>query len=140
MSPFWTASSRLRSLPAATRRFGIIGFCWGGSTSFNFATTRDDLGAAVVYYGTSPSTESLRRIQAPVMGFYGGDDQRVNATIESAEAEMDRLGKRYAPNIYEGAGHGFLRAQADREGANMAASEQAWPATVAFLKAELEAR
>ena len=128
------------TLPAATQRFGIIGFCWGGTTSFHFATTRDDLGAAVVYYGTSPSTGSLRRIQAPVMGFYGGDDQRVNATIESAQAEMNRIGKRYAVNIYEGAGHGFLRAQADREGANMAASEQAWPATVAFLKAELEAR
>ena len=74
------------------------------------------------------------------MGFYGGDDQRVNATIESAQAEMDRLGKRYAINIYEGAGHGFLRALADRDGANMAAAEEAWPATVAFLKAELEAR
>ncbi len=128
------------TLSAASQRFGIIGFCWGGSTSFNFATTRDDLGAAVVYYGTSPSTQSLRRIQAPVMGFYGGDDQRVNATIESAEAEMDRLGKRYAANIYAGAGHGFLRAQADRDGANMAAAEQAWLATVAFLKTELEAR
>ncbi len=128
------------TLPATTQRFGIIGFCWGGGTSFNFASTRYDLGAAVVYYGTSPSTESLRRIRAPVMGFYGGDDQRVNATIESAQAEMDRIGKRYAVNIYEGAGHGFLRALADRDGANMAAAEQAWPATVAFLKAELEAR
>ena len=127
-------------LPAATQRFGIIGFCWGGSASFNFATTRDDLGAAVVYYGTSPSKESLRRIQAPIQGFYGGDDQRVNATIESAQAEMDRLGKLYEANIYEGAGHGFLRAQADRDGANMAASEIAWPATVAFLREELEAR
>ena len=127
-------------LPAATQRFGIIGFCWGGSASFNFATTRDDLGAAVVYYGTSPSKESLRRIQAPIQGFYGGDDQRVNATIEPAQAEMDRLGKLYEANIYEGAGHGFLRAQADRDGANMAASEMAWPATVAFLRAELEAR
>ena len=127
-------------LPAATQRFGIIGFCWGGSASFNFATTRDDLGAAVVYYGTSPSKESLRRIQAPIQGFYGGDDQRVNATIEPAQAEMDRLGKLYEANIYDGAGHGFLRAQADRDGANMAASEIAWPATVAFLREELEAR
>lgn len=128
------------TLPAATQRFGIIGFCWGGSVSFNFAATRDDLGAAVVYYGTSPSTESLRRIQAPVMGFYGGDDQRVNSTIEPAQTEMDRLGKLYEANIYEGAGHGFLRAQADRDGANMTASNKAWPTTVAFLRTELEAR
>jgi len=134
------AAQYATALPAAGGRFGVIGFCWGGSASFNFATTRDDLGAAVVYYGTSPSNGALRRVRAPVMGFYGGDDQRVNATIEPASTEMDRLGRRYEPNIYEGAGHGFLRAQNGRDGANMRASEQAWPATIAFLKDELESR
>ena len=74
------------------------------------------------------------------MGFYGGNDQRVNATIDPAKAEMDRLGKRYEPFIYAGAGHGFLRAQAGQDGANLTASQQAWPATLEFLKAELEAR
>jgi len=126
------------ALPAATERFGIIGFCWGGGTVFSYAGARDDLGAAVVYYGTSPDAQTLRRIQAPVIGFYGGDDQRVVATVEPARTEMERLGKSYEPNIYAGAGHGFLRAQNDRDGANMSASEQAWPATVAFLKAQLE--
>lgn len=128
------------SLAAATQRFGIIGFSWGGRTSFQFATAREDLGAAVVYYGTSPNAPALRRIQAPVLGFYGANDQRVNATIEPASTEMDRLGKRYAPFIYEGAGHAFLRAQAGQDGANMQASQQAWPATLEFLKAQLEAR
>ncbi len=134
------AAQYATALPAATGRFGVIGFCWGGSASFNFATARDDLGAAAVYYGTSPSNEALRRVRAPVMGFYGGDDQRVNATVEPAKAEMDRLGRRYEPHIYEGAGHGFLRAQNDRDGANMGATEQAWPTTIAFLRAELESR
>lgn len=128
------------ALPSATARFGVIGFCWGGSTVFNYAGGRADLGGAVVYYGSSPETQSLREIQAPVIGFYGGDDERVNATIDAAKAEMDRLGKRYDANIYDGAGHGFLRAQNDRDGANLAAAQQAWPATVAFLKAELESR
>jgi carboxymethylenebutenolidase len=126
------------SLPAATDRFGVIGFCWGGGTVFSYAGARDDLGAAVVYYGTSPDAQTLRRIQAPVMGFYGGDDQRVVATVAPAQAEMERLGKTYEPHIYAGAGHGFLRAQNDRDGANMRASEQAWPVTVAFLKEQLE--
>ena len=129
-----------RSLPAATQQFGVIGFCWGGSTVFRYAAAREDLGAAVVYYGSSPDAMALRRIAAPVMGFYGGNDQRVNATIEPAKAEMDRLGKRYEPFIYEGAGHGFLRAQGGQDGANLAASEQAWPATLEFLRRQLEAR
>ena len=72
------------------------------------------------------------------MGFYGGEDQRVNATIDGAKAEMDRLGKRYEPFIYDGAGHGFLRAQEGQDGANLAASEQAWPTTLEFLRATLE--
>jgi len=50
---------------------------------------------------------------------------------------MKRLGKSYQPEIYDGAGHGFLRAQEARDGANMLASERAWPETIEFLKREL---
>ena len=46
-------------------------------------------------------------------------------------------GKSYEPIIYEGAGHGFLRAQDDREGANKRATELAWPRTVAFFQEHL---
>jgi carboxymethylenebutenolidase len=125
------------ALPAARAEFASLGFCWGGSTSFRYATSQPGLGAAVVYYGASPDTEALARVAAPVLGLYGGDDARVNATIAPAEEEMKRLGKRYEYEIYEGAGHGFLRQQEGREGANLRASQQAWPRTVAFLKAEL---
>ena len=125
-------------LPAARSEYGVVGFCWGGSTSFAYATAQPDLGAAVVYYGSSPDAEALARVEAPVLGLYGGDDQRVNATIPRAEEEMDRLGKRYEYEIYEGAGHGFLRQQSGRDGANHRATEQAWPRTIAFFKAELD--
>jgi carboxymethylenebutenolidase len=44
------------ALPAATRRFGVVGFCWGGSTSFNVAVAAPNgLRGAVVYYGGSPA-------------------------------------------------------------------------------------
>ena len=99
------------SLPSATDQVGIVGFCWGGSTSFAFAVDYADLDAAVVYYGTSPPTEALSSIQAPVLGLYGGADNRVNSTIPAAQAELARLGKRYEVNIYDGAGHGFLGRQ-----------------------------
>ncbi len=125
------------SLPAANSEFAVIGFCWGGSTSFAYATAQPDLDAAVVYYGSAPPTEALANIEAPILGLYGGDDERVNATIPRAEAEMGRLSKRYEPEVYEGAGHGFLRQQDGRDGANLRASVQAWPRTVEFLRAEL---
>ena len=125
------------SLPAAQDTLAVIGFCWGGSTSFAYAAAQPNLSAAVVYYGTSPSAETLARIQAPVLALYGGDDARVNKSIPDAQTEMKRLGKSYQPEIYDGAGHGFLRAQEARDGANMRASEQAWPETIGFLKKEV---
>jgi len=124
-------------LPAANGRTATIGFCWGGARSFAYAAAQPALDAAVVYYGTSPETAELAKIRAPVVGLYGGDDARVNATIPAAETEMKRLGKVYEPNIYEGAGHGFLRQQDGKEGANLRATEKAWPRTVAFLRERL---
>ncbi len=96
-------------LPAANGKTATIGFCWGGGRSFAYAATQPGLNAAVVYYGTSPEAADLAKIKAPVLGHYGGDDARVNATVAPAEAEMKKLGKTYEPNIYDGAGHGFLR-------------------------------
>jgi carboxymethylenebutenolidase len=72
-----------------------------------------------------------------VLGLYGEDDQRVNATIQPARDAMGSLGKTYEVEIYPGAGHGFLRAQADREGANMRATQAAWPRTIAFFREHL---
>jgi carboxymethylenebutenolidase len=125
-------------LPAAKNKFAVIGFCWGGSQSFQYAVTQPDLAAAVVYYGTSPDLEALRSVRAPVLGLYGEDDARVNATVGPAEAKMKELKKTYVTHTYKGAGHGFLRAQDGREGANLEASKQAWPSTIEFLKKHAE--
>ena len=135
---FEAAAAYGTSLSAATDRVGSIGFCWGGRQSFDFAATLPDLKAAVVYYGTSPGPEALARVNARVLGNYGGDDARVNADIAPTRQTMSSLGKSYEANTYDGAGHGFLRAQQDRNGANLRASELAWPRTVAFLRAALE--
>jgi carboxymethylenebutenolidase len=122
------------NLPAASGKSATIGYCWGGSRSFEAAASVGSLNAAVVYYGGSPDSTLLSRVHAPVLGLYGGDDARVNATIEPANAVMKKLGKVYEYEIYEGAGHGFLRAQSGREGANMRATEKAWPRMLEFLR------
>lgn len=133
------AASRYgRALPAATGKLATIGFCWGGAQSFSHATVRAELDAAVVYYGTSPEPSALAALHAPVLGLYGEDDARVNATVGPAEARMKEMGKTFLTATYPGAGHGFLRAQDGRDGANLAAALKAWPATVEFLKKHLE--
>lgn len=125
------------ALPAARAEYGVVGFCWGGRTSFTLATADPELGAAVVYYGTSPDGEALQSVEAPVLGLYGEDDARVNATVPDAEARMEELGKSFEVHTFDGAGHGFLRAQEDREGRNLTASMQAWPRTVRFFREHL---
>jgi carboxymethylenebutenolidase len=125
-------------IPAGSGKVGTVGFCWGGSTSFRYATHQPMLGAAVVYYGSSPDAAALANVKAPVLGLYGGDDERVNATIPAAKSEMKKMGRSYEPHLFEGAGHGFLRAQTDRDGANYRAAEQAWPLTVKFLQRTLK--
>lgn len=128
------------SLPSAHKEYGIVGFCWGGSASFAHAVrSPSGLGAAVVYYGGSPDTSSLVSVKVPVLGLYGGDDARVNATVAPAQAVMRRFGKTYEVHFFEGAGHGFLRQQDGRDGANLTASERAWPLTVAFFRRHLGA-
>lgn len=131
------------ALPSASGKSACIGFCWGGSASFNYATRQPKLNAAVVYYGTGPMKEreadkdALAKINCPVLGIYGGNDNRVNATIDATKAAMSELGKQYDPRIYEGAGHGFLRQQGGSD-ANAKASKEAWPATVEFLEKNLK--
>lgn len=122
-------------LPASNGKSTTIGFCWGGSQSFMYACRQQDLNAAVVYYGSSPDSSRLTQIRSTaVLGLYGGDDARVNATIEPAQAVLKQGKKTYEVEIYEGAGHGFLRAQSGREGANLKATQQAWPRTIEFFR------
>ncbi len=121
------------SLPAATKKYGVVGYCWGGSASFNHAVFgAPGMSASVVYYGSAPSATDIAKVRVPVLGLYGENDQRVNATIAHADSTMKANGQVFEHHIYPGARHGFLRAQEDT--ANAAASREAWPATVAWFR------
>ncbi|MEX2529521.1 MAG: dienelactone hydrolase family protein [Gemmatimonadota bacterium] len=129
------AGSYATGLPGASGQIATLGFCWGGSASFDMATLDwDELAAAVVFYGTSPADEELSGVEVPVLGLYAEDDARVNTTIETAAAVLADGGQRFEHEIYPGAGHGFLRQQDGRDGANLAASEAAWPRALSFLR------
>lgn len=98
-------------LPAANGKVAVGGFCWGGGQTFRYATNNPKLKAAFVFYGSGPETkDDLSRIEAPVYGFYAGNDARINATLPKTIEMMKELGKTFDHEIYEGAGHGFMRA------------------------------
>jgi carboxymethylenebutenolidase len=128
------------SLPAALPKYGIVGFCWGGGRSFLHAVhAAPALGASVVYYGSPPTPEQIASIKAPVLGLYGGADARITATVPATDSAMKTMSKSYEYQIFDGAGHGFLRGQEQNDGANLKAAQAAWPKTVAFFKAKLGA-
>lgn len=141
-------------LPAANGKITVAGFCWGGSQSFRYATNNPKLKAAFVFYGSAPVKEdqktidkaALARISSPVYGFYAGNDMRINGTLPATTEAMKELKKNFEPVIYDGAGHGFMRAgdapspgnyadQKTREeyGANKKARDEAWVRWKAIL-------
>ena len=111
----------------------MVGFSWGGDQAFRFATRRKDLAAAFVFYGAGPEAEAIPNIQAPVYGFYAGNDTNVGATIPATREQMKAAGKFYETVIYEGAAHGFMQAGASPN-ANEA-DKKAWDASWIKLKA-----
>lgn len=117
------------NIPSANGAVSVIGFCWGGSQAFRYATNNPELKAALVFYGTAPDDpEQIEKIEAPVYGFYGGDDQRVNATLSKTESLMQEAGNTFEYVIYPGAGHAYMRSGAapDAKRANKEAMEQSW--------------
>jgi carboxymethylenebutenolidase len=116
----------------------VGGFCWGGTQTFRFVSNHPGVKAGFVFYGSGSENEAeLAKIQAPVYGFYGGNDARVNATIPKSESLMKKAAKVYEPVIYEGAGHGFMRAGEDPAGSpeNKKAREAGWQRLRQILKA-----
>jgi carboxymethylenebutenolidase len=124
-----------KKLPSASGKVFVAGFCWGGGKSFAFATHRHDLSAAFVFYGPPPADADLANITAPVYGFYAANDARISATVPATTAAMKAAGKSYDPVIYDGAGHGFMRAgQApDANDANKKAWEDGFKRMVSLL-------
>lgn len=122
--------------PSATDKTASIGFCWGGGTSFMYATHQPKLNAAIVCYGPPAKDEQLAKITCPVLGLYAGNDARITATVEPTKATMASLGKSYDPHIFDGAGHGFFRQQNNAPNAKGAA--EGWHLALAFLKKNLQ--
>jgi carboxymethylenebutenolidase len=127
----------VKKLPSCNGKVVVGGFCWGGAQTFRFATNNKEVAAAFVFYGSGPeSEEDVSRITAPVYGFYGGNDNRVNSTIPKTTGQMKKAGKTYEPVTYENAGHGFMRAgeQPNAEPGNKEAREKGWKRWKDLLK------
>ena len=127
--------AHVAKLPAANGKIVVGGFCWGGAQTFRFATNNKDIKAGLVFYGLPPADEDIPKIVAPIHGFYGENDQRINATIPKTIELMKAAGKTYEPVTYDGAGHGFMKSgeAPDASEANKKAREDGWKRLKAIL-------
>lgn len=150
-----TAAARYAmTQPAAAQRYAVIGYCWGGSTVWAYAVNGGIPGysGGVAYYGLPymnekvPNGDSLAKISKPVMLLSGAKDTRIGSAMPAVDSAMKALEKSYVGINYPGAIHGFLRAQDDpkpqrdvaEEQANLAATKDAWPRTLEFLRRNLQ--
>src|SRR5215472_4662053 len=128
-----------------TNRLGIMGFCRGGRTVWEYSAHNKDLKAAVAFYGTvvdppaqktvwpkSP-TELAPEVKAPVLGLYGEADQGIPvAQVEDMKAKLAAAGKTAEFKIYPGAPHGF---HADyRPSYRKEAADDAWSQMQSWFK------
>ena len=119
-------------------KIGVIGFCWGGGKALMFTTRSKDLAAAVIYYGDNPANlDDVKNITAPVLGQYGGADERITSGVPQLEAAMKKYGKSFEYKIYPGAPHGFNSDTSPRSYREEAAKE-AWGRTLEFFKKNLQ--
>jgi len=111
------AKDYVAQIDAANGKVVVIGFCWGGSQSFRYATTATGLEASFVFYGGAPTdTTSFEGVSAPVFGFYAQNDQRINAALPAVQSAMASYGKPFDIEIYPDSGHAFMRSGEDPSG------------------------
>ncbi|HEU5316682.1 MAG TPA: dienelactone hydrolase family protein [Chloroflexota bacterium] len=133
VSDFRAAMAFLRTQPfVIADRIGMTGYCFGGGVTLNVVAKEPTLRAAAPYYGTPAFPDELRNARAAVLGVYGGNDERVNATIPTVEAGLRAAGVPFKANIYPGAGHGFFN-DTRATGYSDSASLAAWRDTLEWF-------
>jgi carboxymethylenebutenolidase len=90
-------------------KIGSIGWCMGGGLSLQLAVNEPRLAACVVNYGAMPTDPlDIQKIQAPVLGNFGGHDRNTPPSAVAAfQKAMEAAHKAIDVKIYEDAGHAF---------------------------------
>jgi carboxymethylenebutenolidase len=137
ISNLQSAVQYLASLPNVnSSRIASLGWCFGGGQSLQLAlnSEQNPLAATVIYYGNLVNdTNELSKINWPVLGIFGDQDQSIPVeSVNAFEQALNETGITNEIYIYSGVGHAF----ANPSGDNYAPAEtvDAWEKTLAFLK------
>ena len=120
------------------KKLGLMGFCVGGLLTYTVAARYNGLAAVVPFYagGYDPRPEEVAKVNAPILAFYGRQDQSIPMSqVEKIERMYKDAGKDITVKVYN-AGHAFLNP--DHGMGNEAAAAEVWPLAVNFLRKHLE--
>ena len=99
-------------------KLGITGFCWGGRITWLYTAHNPKVKAGVAWYGRvvgdknamNPShpIDVVARINAPVLGLYGGADAGIpNDSVDKMRAALKAAGKKSEIHTYPDTPHAF---------------------------------
>lgn len=117
-------------------RLGIMGFCMGGGLTYQLSSMYP-FRASVPFYGANPKPlEVVEKISGPILAFYAGEDERINASVPSLVEAMVKYKKQFSLKIYKGAQHSFFNET--RPSYNKEAANDAWESSLAFFNKNLK--
>jgi carboxymethylenebutenolidase len=130
----------LRKLPwVGKKNIAVLGFCMGGGLALYAVAQSRAFAAGVIYYQSLfPDPEDLKGITAPLLCHYGTNDPGTTRTeIEMFRDTLEKYKKKYAIEMYEGAGHAFLNNPQSKSAANREAAAKSVIKTSKWLRKQL---
>lgn len=120
------AITKARETYGTQRKFGISGYCMGGTYTLRAACELgDEFGAACPFYGDIPPEDVLKNLKIPVRFFAGTKDAWINPTKVANELKEPALQYNLPVEIFTyDADHAFFNNT--REVYDAGASQDAW--------------
>jgi carboxymethylenebutenolidase len=118
----------------AVKSVFTVGFCFGGSSSWNMSALVEGLDGDIGFYGRPERTlPFLSRMKAPLLLLIAGADFTPQEAFHDFDKKLTEAKVPHEMHIYEGAPHSFF----DRSFAEWKdACDDAWRRMLAFIKKE----
>jgi carboxymethylenebutenolidase len=123
----------LYAMPEVKEKVAVMGFCFGGTYSFNLASIESKLKVSIPFYGhAEQDVQTLAQIKCPVRAFYGENDERLIEDLPGLTERMNEAGVDFSSKVYEDCGHAFFN-DTNKFAYNKAAATDAWQMVQSIL-------
>lgn len=114
-------------------KIGVLGFCFGGTYSYELAVAESKISFCIPFYGHAPKESDIQKIQSPILAFFGENDKNLVDDLPNLEKLMKDNNKSFEYKVYPNTGHAFFN-DTNKNMYNKDAADDAWNRTLDFLK------